>query len=128
MSRYLKYNYLTQNFFSSKAPFYHSAAINQLRFLTLGGGHFKLNGLYTEHGLIFRILAGQNPILRFYTHGKRLKKTALLTTQISGAKLWLSLDKFINIVIPSAEDLQTVKFRRSRKVHDYVWRVNKYFD
>jgi len=87
MSRYLKHHYLTQVFFSSKAPFYHSSSFSNLSSLTISGGHFKLNSLHTEHGLIFRILSGQNPTLRFYTHGKRLKKTVLMTTQVSGSNL-----------------------------------------
>lgn len=128
MSRYHKFSYLTQNFFISKAPFFHYLLLNNVQCLSIRGGHFKFTSVHSEHGLIFRILAGQNPSLQFFTHGKRLKKTVLLSTKISGPKLWEVFDKLINVVIPSVNDLRTLKFRRSKCSRVYNWRINKYFD
>ena len=119
MPRYYKFNFLTQCFFVSKAPFFHALSLNNIKFLTISGGHFKFSSVYAEHGLIFRSLVGQNPSLQFFTHGKRVKKTVLLSNTVSKSKIWLVLDKLLNIVLPSLNDLKTLKFKRVRRTYAY---------
>lgn len=87
MSRYQKFNCLTQIFFISKSPFFHCLRLNTVQSLTISGGHFKFTSIHSEQGLIFMTLVAQNPSLQFFTHGKRLKKTVLLSNIVSGTKL-----------------------------------------
>jgi hypothetical protein len=112
-SRYTKYNQLIGNFFLSKQNFYSTKQLPRLDKLNLVAGHYKLNNLFAEHGLIFLNLTSNTPVLDFFSHGKRLKKTISMGTSLYKKQGLGLLDKLVNSVIPSMEDLTLLPQRRS---------------
>jgi hypothetical protein len=108
IARYLKYNCLVNNYFLSKQNQYVITQLPRLQKLNVAAGHYKLNNLFSEHGLIFLGLTGRGPQLNFFSHGKRLKKTIILQTSLFNKSGITFLDKFVNSIIPSMEDLNLI--------------------
>jgi hypothetical protein len=128
--RYSNYHLLIDGFLISKTRGCSVRALPYLKSLRIEGGHFKLANLHVEHGLIFSTLTGQPPTVEIFTHGKRRRRTALLSSRISNShNINPVLDKFINVTLPNVEDLGDLQLRKSL-VHNstYTWRLRKYFD
>jgi hypothetical protein len=118
-----------QNFLVSKSPCYFINELLTINSLQVQAGHFKFNAIHAEHGLILTSISGQVPIITTFKHGKRLRRTALLTSQINGAQVWKTLDRFVNVMLPVVEDLRTLKFHKPFKTgFQYSWRIRKYFE
>jgi len=86
MVRYQKYNYLTNSFQLSKSNTFKSNTFISVTNLQVQAGHFKLNSFHGEQGLLLTSLTNQFPKLDVFTHGKKLKNTVLLTSNINKNK------------------------------------------
>ena len=129
-SRYLKYHYLLNSCLLSKQNLYKSDELPRITRLNVTAGHYKLNGLFIEHGLIFLSLMSRTPVLKLFLHGKRLKRTFTLQTSFFNKAGSLKfLDKFINLTLPNMEDLvQSTQHRRLNVAVGYEWRTRYYFE
>jgi hypothetical protein len=127
-SRYFKYNYLLHNYILSKQNLYEVAKLPKLIKLDITAGHYKLNGLFVEHGLVLLSITGKLPVLRSFLHGKRLKRTLTLQTSFfDGPNSFKFLDKFVNLILPNTEDLVQSTQHRVRTT-SYEWRTRYYFE
>jgi len=82
MSRYQKYNYLTQNFQLSKFQVFKCNNLVSLIRLDIQAGHFKPNSTYVEHGLLVANIVGQVPSIELFKHGKRLRNSVVIKTSV----------------------------------------------
>jgi len=112
----------------SKTPFYRSKNLPFLKNGLVEVGHYKFNSVFSEHPLMFHMLVNQNPCLNFHTHGKRLKKTVSLSSELTGVPLLNFIDRFISSILPVTPDLQIFKLRRSLLNHSYQLRLNRRFE
>lgn len=113
--RYLKYNFILQSFLLSKTSDYSSVNLIGVNNIKFSLGHFKLTSMYPEHGLIFIGLSGQKPTVNFFSHGKRMQKTVLLSSSFnSELAIYEFVDRFVNVILPSIHDLRIVKLKRQK--------------
>jgi len=91
---------------------YSVKEIPTIKKVKLQAGHFKLENLHVEHGLILANLANQLPKVLRYKHGKKETETVLLTTEVNGPSLWSVIDKLTNIVLPYMEGIEDSKQKR----------------
>jgi len=87
VSRYQKYNNLIGRYMLSANNIYSAKEIPSIKKVKLQAGHFKLESLYVEHGLILANLANQLPKVLRYNHGKKEIETVLLTTEVNAPGL-----------------------------------------
>jgi hypothetical protein len=83
MSRYEKYNHILQSLQLSKHNIYRVSKLVTVSNLRVQAGHFKLNGFFAEHAIMLLLLTGQMSKTELFKHGKRLKNTVLLSSDIS---------------------------------------------
>lgn len=126
--RYLKYNFILQSFLISKTSNYDNVNLVNVSSIKFSLGHFKLTSMYPEHGLIFIGLSGQKPTVSFFSHGKRLQKTVLLSSSFnSELAIYEFVDRFVNVILPNIHDLRIVKLKRQNN-NCYTWHLKKYFE
>lgn len=128
MTRYNKWNYICQNFIISKSNSYliqNTPLVENIVFTT---GHYQLNNLFTEHGLIFKDLSLQSPLISLHVHGKRRRLTATLRTNINQKNCWFFIDKLVNITFPAIGEFRAIKVKKVSKDSSYICYFRKYFD
>lgn len=84
MSRYNKYDYILKSLQISKFNLNNKDFIS-LNSLEIQAGHFKLNQFYSEYGLLLYSLTNQFPKIKIFKHGKRLKNTIVISSDMSSS-------------------------------------------
>jgi len=74
-----------------------------IKSVQIEAGHFRVNHIHPEHGLILSTLTGKAPRAELYTHGKRRRNTITLESSISHP-LHI-IDKLLTYTLPHIEDV-----------------------
>ena len=128
MSRYNKYDYILKSLQISKFNLNNKDFIS-LNSLEVQAGHFKLNQFYSEYGLLLYSLTNQFPKIKIFKHGKRLKNTIVISSDISSNNKWEILNKFINEFMPLISNISIVSQKRKNKLtNKYSLRIRSYFE
>ena len=104
--RYKRSHFLWSNYLSSKLNTVELTdniclKLDKLSFMA---GLYKPNSLMYEHSLILGNISGHIPEASFQFHGKRQRKTVILTTLLTNFKIWPIIDKLTHELIPSMQD------------------------
>lgn len=128
MSRYKNYNYILKSLQISKFNL-NNKNFTSLKSLELQAGHFKLNQFYSEYGLLFYSLTNQFPNIKIFKHGKRLKNTVILYSEITDTNKWHVLNKFIYEFLPLVSNISIISQKRKNKLtNKYSLRIRSYFE
>lgn len=128
VARYKKYQYLTISYCLSKISSEYNLNDIRLTSIVVTAGHFKPAGLYPEHSLLFSSLIGKSPLLKTYVHGKRLRRTVTLVSNLSYNKSILFVDKFVNEILPASVDFTAFYFKPSVKIKNLTCHFKYYFE
>jgi hypothetical protein len=128
-SRYKKYSLLANNYLISKTNNYNFTSIVSLQSFQVEFGHFKFVTLATEHALLMLALFNAKPIVKLFKHGKRLKRTVLLTSLQQNNNAYIVLDKLIHVLMPRMSDLITIKQKKiAKKSNTFIFSFKNYFE
>jgi hypothetical protein len=127
MTRFRRFNDgVVPLIFASKGPsFYFSRT--SFKTIRLTAGLYKLASLSLEHVLMLSSISGALAATEIQIHGKRQKRTASVTVDLTGAKLWPALDKLSHELLPRMIDFKTPKFHRPSLANNYMLRVRQKF-
>jgi hypothetical protein len=127
LHRYKRSHDLFANYFDSKRPNFIISNTAVLDSVGIQAGLYKINSLLPEHGLILSNLTGQPSQTNFQLHGKRQRRTVSTGAQLTHARVWPLIDKFMHELITHMQDFSTPKSRKSMWLMSHTLRIRQKF-